>query len=157
MSKAFTKEDGPDAPPIARQRAPLPPNVVNHVTQRGLAALRDELAHLDARAASHPDDLAHAAWKSQLEGRLASAVVTPPPRDRGEVRFGAHVRVRKEDGSTLAVQIVGVDEADPVSGRIAFVSPLARALLGRRVGDVLTARTPGGEEDLELTAIEYTG
>ena len=53
------------------------------------------------------------------------------------------------------MHIVGVDEADPPAGLIAFVAPLARALLGRRVGDSVTVRVPGGAEELEVVEIQY--
>ena len=53
------------------------------------------------------------------------------------------------------IDIVGVDEADASSGRIAFVAPLARALLGKRPGDVVTFRTPRGEEELEVVSVTY--
>jgi transcription elongation factor GreB len=53
------------------------------------------------------------------------------------------------------VQIVGVDEAEPSAGLVAFLAPLARALLGRRVGDLVTVRAPGGTEDLEIRAVAY--
>ncbi len=58
-------------------------------------------------------------------------------------------------GGPRRYQIVGVDEADAASGKIAFVSPLARALLGRSAGDTAHVRTPRGEEELEIVAVEY--
>jgi len=76
-------------------------------------------------------------------------------RQGNEIRFGARASLRAPDGQTHHVQIVGVDEADPAAGSIAFVAPLARALLGRRVGDLATVRTPGGEEELEVLTVEY--
>jgi transcription elongation factor GreB len=82
-------------------------------------------------------------------------VLAPSPADRDEVRFGARVRVRGEDSHAREVQIVGVDEADPAAGLVAFVAPLARALLGQRVGDVVTVRTPGGEEEVTVLAVDY--
>jgi transcription elongation factor GreB len=158
VSKAFTKEDGPADAPILRRRAPLPAGVPNYVTPRGLEALRAELAVLDAGApagASAPDVQAHGARRAELEQRIASAVVTPPPADRGEIRFGARVRASTAGGDVRDIQIVGVDEADPAANTIAFVAPLARALLGRRVGDVVSVRTPGGEEELSVLAVTY--
>jgi transcription elongation factor GreB len=50
---------------------------------------------------------------------------------------------------------VGAVEANPAKGLVAFVAPLARALLGHRVGDLITVRTPGGEEEIEVVAVEY--
>ncbi len=158
MSKAFTKEDGPAEAPILRRRAPLPAGVPNYVTPRGLQALRDELAAPDPgnpAGASAPDVQAHASRRTELEQRIATAVVTPPPADRGEIRFGARVRTATPGGDVRDIRIVGVDEADPAANAIAFVAPLARALLGRRVGDVVSVRTPGGEEELSVVAVTY--
>lgn len=146
MSKAFTKEDGPDVAPVRRRRAPLPEGTPNYVTKRGLQALRDELAQLDA---------APTEWRAELEHRIATAVVVEAPEHPAEVRFGATVRVQDGEGATRALHIVGVDEADAAHGLIAFTAPLARALLGRRMGDVASVRTPGGEEDLTIIEIAY--
>ena len=144
MSKAFTKDDRPDEPVTVRHRPSLPEGVPNYLSERGLAALRTSLA------AAEPGPL-----RAALEQRLASAVAAPPPADRDEIRFGAQVRLRAEDGQLRSVRIVGVDEAEPGQGQIAFVAPLARALLGRRVGEQVTVRTPGGTEELEILAIDY--
>ncbi len=144
MSKAFTKEDDAERPVVIRHRPPLPAGTPNYVTPRGLQVLRAELA------AAEPG-----ARRQELEGRLGSAVVAMPPADRGEIRFGARVTMRVDGDEIRQVQIVGVDEAEPAAGRIAFVAPLARALLGRRVGDSVTHRAPRGAEELEIVAIEY--
>ena len=157
MSKAFTKDDAWEEP-VVPPRAPLPAGVPNYVTPRGLAALRAELAALDATApadAAAPDAQAHAARRAELEQRIATAVVAPSPADRAEIRFGARVRATASAGDVRDVHIVGVDEADPAAHAIAFVAPLARALLGRRVGDVVSVRTPGGEEELTVVAVTY--
>jgi transcription elongation factor GreB len=155
VSKAFTKDDGPEAAPVLRRRAPLPDGAPNYVTARGLGALRDELARLGPGPASAEGSDARAVWRAELEQRIATAVVAPPPEHRDEVRFGASARVQDPEGQTRELQIVGVDEADAARGRIAFTAPLARALLGRRVGDVVSVKTPGGEEDLTVVEIVY--
>ena len=144
MSKAFTRDDRPDEPVVVRHRPPLPEGVPNYVTRRALEALRAELARADS-----PER------RAALEPRIAAAVLAPPPADRDEIRFGARVRLRGPGDDVREVQIVGVDEADPPVGLIAFLAPLARALLGRRVGEVVTFRAPGGAEDLEVLAIAY--
>jgi len=143
VSKAFTKDDRPDEPLVLRRRPALPEGVPNYVTPRGLRLLREHLAQ------------AEGAQRAELEQRLASAVLAPPAGERGDIRFGAHVTLRSADGQVRTVQIVGVDEADPAAGSIAFVAPLARALLGHRAGDTVTVRAPGGAEDLEVTAVDY--
>jgi transcription elongation factor GreB len=71
------------------------------------------------------------------------------------VRFGAAIRVRHESGKESTYRIVGVDEADAAAGLLAFSSPLARALLGKRAGDVALVRTPRGNEELELLQVRY--
>ncbi|WP_394839411.1 GreA/GreB family elongation factor [Pendulispora rubella] len=153
-------------------RAPLPPaGVPNYVTPRGLAMLRAELRTLDAERARlegldaeiHASDRTRAlttvhARIRELGERVASAVLVDPrgqPHD--EVRFGARVTVRGEHGEQgqRRYEIVGVDEADAPQGWIAFVSPLARALLGKRVGDDVTVRTPRGKEELEILDVAY--
>jgi transcription elongation factor GreB len=80
-------------------------------------------------------------------------VVGPQVGPVDEVRLGATVVVRDSAGRQSRFQIVGVDEADGKTGRIAFVAPLARALLGRRVGELASVQTPRGEDDLEVVAI----
>jgi transcription elongation factor GreB len=157
VSKAFTKDDGPAEAPILRRRAPLPAGVPNYVTPHGLEALRSELTALDAGApaGNASDAQAHAARRTELEHRIASAVVAPPPADRAEIRFGARVRAATAGGDGRDLRIVGVDEADPAENAIAFVAPLARALLGRRVGDVVSVTKPGGEEELTVLAVTY--
>jgi len=144
VSKAFTKDDRPDDPVVVRHRPTLPEGVPNYVTRTWLQTLRDELA------AAEPG-----ARRDELERRVAAAVLAPPAADREEIRFGARVTFRTEEGETRRVRIVGVEEANPAAGLVAFVAPLARALLGRRVGDLVTLQAPGGTEDLEVTAVDY--
>ena len=103
------------------------------------------------------DHHALATPRAELETRIATAVLVPPPADRDEVRFGATVTTRDENGAARVVSIVGVDESDPAADLVAFVAPLARALLGHRVGDVVTVRTPRGEDRLEIVSVDYDG
>ncbi len=95
------------------------------------------------------------AQRAELERRIAGAVLAPPPADPDEIRFGAHVTLLTEDGQTRRIQIVGVDESDPAGGLVAFVAPLARALLGRRAGDAVTVRSPGGSDEVTIEAVQY--
>ncbi len=152
MSKAFTSEETADQAPIVRPRAPLPDGVPNYVTARGHVLLRAELDALREK----PGDLETlVARRAELEARIATAELVTPPVERSDVvRFGANVRVASESG-VQRYRIVGVDEADVAHGRIAFLSPLARALLGREVGDAVLLRTPGGEQSLEILALDY--
>ena len=160
MSKAFTKEDSaPDEIVVAR-RAPLPQGVPNYVTPRGLELLREERQALESARAGlrgAADGTARLAALGarivELEQRIASAqCVEPSPSS--VVRFGSSVTLLDESERQQRYQIVGVDEADPGQGKVAFLSPLARALLGARVGDNVRIDKPGGSEDLEVLAIE---
>lgn len=167
MSKAFTKDDDAGEPPaVVARRPPLPEGVPNYVTARGLGLLRSELATLQrswaervaagseveqARAAAQ-----HAATMAELEARIASAVlVDSAAQPQDQARFGARVRVRNGSGAVKTYRIVGVDEADAGEGAVAFVAPLARALLGKRAGDLAEVRTPAGLDEVEVLDIDY--
>lgn len=172
MSKAFTKDDSGGEPLLVLPRAPLPPGIPNYVTPRGLELLRAEHAELEAervRLGADEGDEAErrsrravvGARLSELAARIASAaVVEARGQSPDEVRFGATVTLLTlsgaRPGEERRFRIVGVDEADPARGSIAFVAPIARAVLGCAKGDVATLETARGEEELEITAIEYT-
>ncbi len=166
MSRAFVKEDTSE-PPLVMPRAPLPEGVPNYVTRRGLQLLRAERMSLEgARPDFEAPDLAgalaaHNARLNALDARLASAVVIEPgslPRD--EVRFSAKVTLRHDTGQERRYRIVGVDEANPEAGQIAFTAPLALRLSGLCVGDLVSLRSAGdsssGELDFAITSIDYT-
>ena len=162
MSKAFTKEDSAPEDVLVAPRPPLPPGVPNYVTPRGLELLRAERQALEAaratllRAGDASARLAAlAARLGELEQRLASAqCLEPTPGGAALVRFGSQVTVLDAAGREQRYQIVGVDEADPGSGKIAFLAPLAKALLGAEVGARVRLHKPGGSEELELLAVE---
>ncbi len=94
-----------------------------------------------------------------LQKRLESADIIDPveqgQRAGDRVLFGCTVTVEDEEGECKTFSIVGVDEISPEEGRISWVSPVGRALLGHRLGDVVTVRIPQGEEDLEIVRVEY--
>ncbi|HYQ29341.1 MAG TPA: GreA/GreB family elongation factor, partial [Polyangiaceae bacterium] len=87
--------------------------------------------------------------------RLDSAVIVKQETTHAEVRFGASVEVEDENGKSSRYLIVGPDEANPSEGKISFQSPLGKALMKRKVGDVVTVQRPAGDLDLEVVAIEY--
>jgi transcription elongation factor GreB len=87
--------------------------------------------------------------------RLDAAVVVKQEASHGEVRFGATVDVEDENGKKASYLIVGPDEAAPSDGRISFQSPLGRALMKRKVGDVVSVVRPAGEIEIEIKAIRY--
>ena len=163
MSRAFVNEDaGNDRPDLPELPVPPGPNIV---TPRGLATLQAkiaqrqaDLATLKARA-ERLDKLPEAAAERDLrwlEARLKAAVVIDPAtHDLTEVAFGLAVTVADEDGRETTYEIVGEDEADAPRHRIAPNSPLARALLGAQVGDVVTWKRPAGAIDLEITRIAH--
>jgi len=161
MSRAFVREDREDLDPLPD--LPLSPHP-NLVTPRGLAALQARLAAAQAvlaglRArADRLDRLPEAAAERDiryLEARLRSAIPVDtralPP---GVVGFGHHVRVADAAGQETVYAITGEDEADPALGRIAPHAPLARALLGAEVGDLVRWARPSGALTLEILAIE---
>src|SRR5690625_883997 len=167
MSKAFTKEDAQEQPLFVPARAPLPAGVPNYVTAYGLTLLQDERAEWRAEkarleAASSDNDArrqelaAISKRLADLDARLASATVVDlgnQPKD--EVRFGARVTVLTDNGEERRYQIVGVDEADASQGKVSFLSPIARAMMGHGVGDTAKLSIARGEETLEIIAIDY--
>ena len=87
--------------------------------------------------------------------RLDAAVVVRQESAHAEVRFGATVEVQDENGKQSRYLVVGPDEAAPAEGRISFQSPLGRALMKRKVGDVVSVVRPAGEIEIEIKAISY--
>lgn len=163
MSKAFTRESDEDDSPERPLGAELPPGVKNYMTPEGAARLRAEIEQLaqhrrpavlssgDARALRDIDR------RLAFLGRRLEAleVIDPAAQPPGRVLFGATVTLRAEDGAERRYRLVGIDEADPRRGDVSFRSPLAAALLGARAGDVVTVRSPRGDEELEITAVAY--
>jgi transcription elongation GreA/GreB family factor len=140
MSRAFVKEVDDQSVLADRPISPHP----NLVTPEGLAAIQRSVDCFTAayKAALNKDDKAAvAAAQRELRywsARLATAELIQPSRDSTHVHFGSTVVVRREDGRMQTLRIVGEDEAEPSRGTVSHVSPLARAVLGRSVGDVVT-------------------
>jgi transcription elongation GreA/GreB family factor len=154
VSRAFVKEDDqvgadplPDRP-ISPQR--------NLVTRRGLRLIERQIGRYQgdlARASAAADREAVGRASRELRywsARLGSAEVVEPGPETGRVVFGATVTLRRGDGTETSLRIVGEDEADPVSGRIAWTAPVARALLGSAPGDVCAL--PTGEVEVVSVA-----
>ncbi|MFO1202080.1 MAG: GreA/GreB family elongation factor [Tabrizicola sp.] len=163
MSRAFVNEDaGNDRSDLPELPVPPGPNIL---TPRGLATLQAKIAQRQAdlaRLKARPDrldKLPEAAAERDLrwlEARLKAAVVIDPAtHDLTEVAFGLAVTVADEDGQESTYEIVGEDEADATRNRIAPNSPLARALLGAQVGDVVTWKRPAGALELEIVGIAH--
>ena len=172
MSRAFLKDDAVQDAVLIPPRAPLAPGAVNYVTARGLGLLRAELELLEAERsrllartgprqgvdADRTRDLTVANGRIRLvESRIGSArIVDPADQPPNEVRFGATVTVRTvTTGLERRFTLVGVDEADPSEGLVAFTAPIARAILGLSVGASAPFCTASGEETLVVDEIVY--
>ncbi len=184
MSKAFVKEnEAADDDDEGLEPGPrLPPGTKNYMTRRGYDALRRELDQLvrDERpkvvetvawAASNGDRSENGDYlygKKRLREidrrirflikRIESAEVVEPERQQGrdQVFFGATVTIADADSGERQVwQIVGIDEADAAAGRISWISPLARALMKARAGDVVRFASPAGPREVEVLDIRY--
>jgi transcription elongation factor GreA len=156
---------------MAVQRTPM--------TRAGFEKLRDELDRLKrvdrptiikaiAEARLHGDLSEnaeyHAAREKQsfiegrigdLEGKVGNAEVIEPPRGGDRVTFGSTVRLEDEAGKDVRYWIVGSDEAEPARGRISVLSPLARTLIGKRVGESVSAQLPGGKKTFEILEVNF--
>ncbi|KPF81346.1 transcription elongation factor [Brevundimonas sp. AAP58] len=158
MSVAFTREEDLEATAADLPDRPISPHP-NLVTPGGLAAIDAALAEARAAYAAaqaqgsiEADRTAMARATRDLRywsARRASAQLVEAPAD-GRVRFGGSVTIEREDGRTQTWRIVGEDEADPANGSVSHVSPLARALIGKRVGD--EANVAG--QSVEIIAVD---
>jgi len=147
MSVAFTREEDLEATAADLADRPISPHP-NLVTPQGLDHIEAELAAARAaytaaqvQGSIESDRTAMARATRDLRywsARRASAQVVEPGPDDGVVRFGGAVTIEREDGRTQTWRIVGEDEADPARGSVSYVSPLAQALLGKRVDDEAT-------------------
>ena len=159
MSVAFTKEEDSEAAAADLPDRPISPHP-NLVTAAGLAQLDEELAKARAAYAAaqaggdvSADRTAMARATRDLRyygARRASAQLTTPDLALDTVQFGRKVTFEREDGRRQTFGIVGEDEADPAKGSVSYISPLARALLGKGVGDVAVVN--GAE--VEIMAID---
>lgn len=156
---------------MAIQRTPM--------TRQGYERLKEELERLKREerpritkaieeARSH-GDLAenaeyHAAREKQsfVEGRIADldakfsrAEVIEPPGEGDRITFGSTVLLRDGDGKEVRYQIVGSDETDPARGRISVMAPLARTLIGKKVGETVVAELPGGKKAYEILKANF--
>ena len=93
---------------------------------------------------------------NDLEGKVNGAEVIETPRGGDRVTFASTVRLEDEAGKEIRYWIVGSDESDPPKGRISILSPLARTLIGKRVGDSVTAQLPGGKKTFGILEVNFT-
>ena len=165
MSRAFVKEEDQEEAPFIPPRAALPPGATNYVTTAGRQQLLDERAALEAEKAGlaledeaeQRKALAVVNGKLQLLAeRISSAQVLSQPESPDEVRFGARVTLNVlGKGIKQQFQIVGVDEANVNHQKIAFVSPIARAITGKKVGEVAQLKLGNEVRALEVLEIAY--
>jgi transcription elongation GreA/GreB family factor len=153
MSRAFVKDSDADAVENLPDR-PVS-DYPNDVTAEGLAQIEAAVAaahsaHAEAEAAGDRAAVAQASRDQRYwNARRATARVVPDPEDSAEIRFGSTVTILRDDGRQQTFRIVGEDEADPSRGTLSHASPLARALFGKAVGDVV----PAGHGEAQIVAI----
>jgi transcription elongation factor GreB len=164
MSRGFVKEDdlehaGTDVP--ERQISPHP----NYVTLNGYAQLEKLATDLEKQRqllSAKKDDAAAIAELAVINrdlryvaARLENALVTRPDSNAQQVLFGATVTVEDEDGANHTYEIVGEDEADIKANKVSWTSPLAKALIGHKVGETVVWARPAGNTALEIIKINY--
>ena len=180
MSKAFTREtESDDDDELGLP--PLPAGGKNYITPAGYARLRAELLELIDNERPRIVEIVH--WAASngdrsengdylygkkrlreidrrirfLTQRLEIAEVTAPSVHHGsdQVFFGATVTYVDEQGVERTVTIMGIDEADSLQGQVSWISPISRALLKAREGDVVRLVTPQGAQEVEVLAVRY--
>jgi transcription elongation factor GreB len=180
MNKAFVKESDGDEDDDGGL-PPIPPGAKNYITPQGYQRIREELLQLiDTErpevvkivhwAASNGDrsengDYIYGKRRLReidrrirfLTKRLDLAEVVDPSVHQGsdQVFFGATVTYLNNAGTEQTITIVGIDELDPLKGKISWVSPVARALTKSREGDVVMLTTPAGVDELEILSVTY--
>ena len=167
MSRAFVKESDDDLSAGELPERPVPVHV-NYVTAKGLEQLQTRVRELEdrhERVKREADEGSEARQKlreidrdlryfrSQLE-RATLVDTANQPRD--QAHFGAIVKIEDEDGAEHEFSIVGDDEADVAAGKISWASPLARAMIGARIGDTVVWRRPAGEAEVYIVDIRYS-
>jgi transcription elongation GreA/GreB family factor len=166
MSRAFVKESDDDLVAGELPERPLPLHA-NYVTARGLELLQGRVRELTERhehLKRESDENSESKQKlrevdrdlryfrAQLE---RAAVVDTANQPRDQVHFGAVVSMEDEEGTAQEFTIVGDDEADVAQGKISWASPLARAMIGAKIGDTVVWRRPAGETQVCITDIRY--
>ena len=181
MSKAFTRENDDDEEDELEPAIKLPQGTRNYITPGGYARIKTELDYL--LRTDRPQVVEAVHWAALngdrsengdyiygkrrlreidrrirfLTKRLDLAEVVDPARQEHaeQVFFGATITLRDEQDQEQSYQIVGVDETDFARGRISWISPLARAVLKAREGDLVRFQSPAGWREIEVVTIEY--
>lgn len=180
MSKAFVKEDNGDNDADDQEQDSAVPGGKNYITPGGAQRLKDELRKLlDEERPTVVRTVSWAAGNGDrsengdyiygkrrlreidkrirfLSKRIEIIEIVDPLQQKGKtILFGATVTVLDENEKKRKYSIVGVDETDVAHGRISWISPIGKALLQAKEGDVVTIRTPKGEEDFEILKVSY--
>lgn len=166
MSRGFVNEDDQEEIPILTPRADLPKGVTNYVTQAGWDELMNEQQMLideNEQLDSVNEDENRIATNhinaklNLLNDRIATAkIVDLSQQPQNEVRFGATITFKINNAPKLHhYQIVGVDEADLAKGKISFISPIAKILTGKKVGEKAILQLAQEERVFEVMAISY--
>ncbi|MCM4172383.1 transcription elongation factor GreA [Arenibacter sp. TNZ] len=166
MSRGFVKEDDQEEIPIVPPRADLPEGVTNYVTRIGMDELliekemlineREQLESTDEN--ERRIALNHINAKLQLlNNRISTAkIIDLNEQPQHEIRFGARVTLKIGDTKkTQKYQIVGVDEADISKGKISFISPIAKILIHKKVGEKATLKLAEEDRVFEIMGIAY--
>src|SRR6266581_308089 len=132
---------------MAIQRTPM--------TRQGYERLKDELERLKRVERPAITRGFAEARINELEAKVGTAEVIDPPTSGDRVTFGSTVRLEDEAGKEARYQIVGSDETDPARGRISIMAPLARTLIGKKVGDTVIAQLPGGKKTFEILEANF--
>ena len=153
MSRGFVKEGDQEEVPMILPRAFLPSGVTNYVTPEGLRLLQDEMESLKeewtAAGSNYVTKNYLDAKMRLLSERISSAVVVDTTKANPDVvSFGMYVRYNDK-----TIRIVGVDEADASKGLISFISPIAKALIGKKKGDKFEIKVPRGTETIEIQEV----
>jgi len=167
MSRGFVKEEDQEEPVIIPPRAAIPEGVTNYVTPLGLEQLHSELKELEKERASIniADDAEKRRAKGLIDGKMkllaeriqTARILKPEDQSHDEVRFGAKVKLKNlESGQIQQFQIVGVDEANIKKQKIAFVAPIAKAVTGHKVGDVIDFNLGSETRKLEVLDLTYS-
>ena len=167
MSRGFVKEDDQEEVPMVPPRAHLPEGVPNYVTQAGM----DELLAEQQALMNEKESLDHSSENERriavnhitaklklLNNRITEArIIDLKEQPQDEIRFGATVTLKTEGTEDIQnFQIVGVDETDFSSGKISFLSPLARVMTNKKVGDKVVLKRPKGDQVFEIKNISYS-
>jgi transcription elongation factor GreB len=166
MSRGFVKEGDQEEVPIVIPRANLPDGVTNYVTPNGFEELKQEHKSLieeqkilnEQASDTNRVQINYLTAKLHLlEDRMNSAkIVDLSKQAQNEVHFGALIKLYKEEENChCQYQIVGIDEANISMDKISFLSPIAKVLLNKKIGDKIILKTPMGDRIMRIDAIEY--